>query len=155
MLSRELRLAAVVTGVCFLLSFVSYRILLTGTYLDGIAALGLVILATVVSSLVLHFRKTAPLPAANPVVEAASATVAVLAAALCRLIALVIFMGAHYGLNHAFEFVVPSNMKATLMFTEDIIYVAFVIIYVYLAFDILRVFMPRLGGKVAQSGTDN
>ncbi len=143
MLSRELKLAAVVTGVSLLLSFVSYRILLTGTYLDGIAALGLVILATVVSSLVLHFRKTAPLP------------VAVLAAALCRLIALVIFMGAHYGLNHAFEFVVPSNMKATLMFTEDIIYVAFVIIYVYLAFDILRVFMPRLGGKVAQSGTDN
>ena len=77
MLSRELRLAAVVTGVSLLLSFVSYRILLTGTYLDGIAALGLVILATVVSSLVLHFRKTAPLPAANPVsVEAASATVA-------------------------------------------------------------------------------
>lgn len=69
-------------------------------------------------------------------------------------------MGAHYCLNRAFEFVVPSNMKVTLVFTQDIIYVVFVMIYVYLGFDMLKVFMPRLGGaaaqsKVAQSRTGN
>lgn len=76
MLSMELKLAAVITAASILLSYVSYKILLAGSYLAGIEALGLVVLAVVVSSLAFHVRHTrkVSLPAISSVrVEIASA----------------------------------------------------------------------------------
>ena len=68
--------------------------------------------------------------------------------ALSRLAALGMFMAVHFLLNHGFEFIVPSDMAASLRFIQDIVYVVFVLVYVYLAFDMLTVFVPRLKGPV-------
>jgi hypothetical protein len=56
MLSRELKLAVVMISTSILLSFVFYKILLGGDYLSGIAALGLVVLAVLLTSLAFHVR---------------------------------------------------------------------------------------------------
>lgn len=77
MLSRELKLAALMTAASILLSFVSYKILSAGGYLAGIAALSFVVLVVVLSSLAFHVRHTrkVSLPVVNPVpVQIGSAT---------------------------------------------------------------------------------
>jgi len=65
-------------------------------------------------------------------------------AALSRLLALLIFIGAHWVLNRALAYVVPPNLSGTLVFAQDVIYVFFLMVYAYLAWDMLTVFVPRL-----------
>jgi hypothetical protein len=67
-------------------------------------------------------------------------------AALCRLIALGIFLTVHFILNRAFAFVIPPNLISSLVFAEDVIFVIFILIYTYLAWDMLTIFLPRLRG---------
>jgi hypothetical protein len=67
--------------------------------------------------------------------------------AVQRAIALGIFILVHYGLNRALAFVVPPNMVGALLFAQDVIFVIFILVYVYLAWEILTAFLPRL--KVA------
>lgn len=65
-------------------------------------------------------------------------------AALSRLLALLIFIVAHWVLNRALAYVVPSNLSGSLIFAQDVIYVFFLMVYGYLAWDMLTVFVPRL-----------
>jgi hypothetical protein len=51
---------------------------------------------------------------------------------------------AHYALNRLFVLIVPANFGAPQLLVEDIIYVFFCLVYVYVAFDMLLVFVPSL-----------
>jgi hypothetical protein len=65
-------------------------------------------------------------------------------AAVSRLVALGLFIGIHYLLNTALFYAVPSNMTGALSFAQDVIYVIFLLLYLYLAIDMFRVFIPAL-----------
>jgi hypothetical protein len=65
-------------------------------------------------------------------------------AALSRLIALALFIGAHFCLNFALKFVMPDNMAGMLLFSQDVIAVIFLLLYAYLTWDMLRAFIPQL-----------
>lgn len=67
--------------------------------------------------------------------------------AMYRLIALALFRALHYLVERALAFDVPPNMTSALAFAQAVIYVLFLLVYVYLAWDMLAVFVPRL--KVA------
>jgi len=67
--------------------------------------------------------------------------------AIYRLIALAIFVFLHYGLTRLLAFAGPPGLGGALEFTEAAIYVIFLLVYVYLAWDMLTVFLPQL--KVA------
>jgi hypothetical protein len=67
--------------------------------------------------------------------------------AIQRGIALGILIGLHYCLNFALTTAVPPHMVGALPYLQDVIFVIFSLIYVYLAWDILTAFFPGL--KVA------
>ena len=51
---------------------------------------------------------------------------------------------AHWGLEKAILFIVPANIPAAGRWLEDISFGAFCLIYVYLLWDMIKVFIPRL-----------
>lgn len=79
--------------------------------------------------------------------------------ALLRLVALVLFLVVHYYLNKALVFFCPANLTGTVIFVESVIFVFFALIYVYLAWDMVTVFVPWLrraeGAKVVEQEVDN
>jgi hypothetical protein len=64
--------------------------------------------------------------------------------ALLRLAFLAVFMGAHYLLNKALLLVMPSNMMRFVEVAQSVIAIMFLLIYLYLAWDMVTVFMPWL-----------
>jgi hypothetical protein len=64
--------------------------------------------------------------------------------ALLRLLALGVFMVAHYFVNKALLLVIPSNMTRFLEVAQAVIAIMFLFIYLYLAWDMVTVFMPWL-----------
>jgi hypothetical protein len=65
-------------------------------------------------------------------------------AALSRLVALGLFLGAHFLINKALERVFPSKMAGMVTFAECVISVLFLLVYGYLAWDMVLVFIPWL-----------
>ncbi|HEY6338991.1 MAG TPA: hypothetical protein VIW68_10900, partial [Candidatus Sulfotelmatobacter sp.] len=61
-----------------------------------------------------------------------------------RGIALALFVVLHYGLGRALAVAVPLNMIGALQYVQGAIFVFFALIYVYLAWDMLTAFLPRL-----------
>jgi hypothetical protein len=74
--------------------------------------------------------------------------------ALSRLVALTIFLLAHYGLNQALRLVFPSQMTSMLALAEDAVGITFILIYVYLSWDLLTVFIPKLKRPEARTVTE-
>lgn len=70
--------------------------------------------------------------------------------ALLRLVFLAMFLAAHYGLNIALRLVLPSNMTKFVELAQIMIGVIFLLIYAYLAWDMVTVFMPRLKRPILQ-----
>jgi hypothetical protein len=64
--------------------------------------------------------------------------------ALLRLVFLATFMGAHYFLNKALLLVMPPNMIRFAEVAQTVIAIMFLLIYLYLAWDMVTVFMPWL-----------
>ena len=58
-------------------------------------------------------------------------------AVLERVVALIVFGIVHYVLNSLVRFIAPFNMRATALLLEDIFFVVFCLVYVYLAWDML------------------
>lgn len=75
--------------------------------------------------------------------------------ALKRLIALMIFLAAHFVLNKAFAFVVPINMTGALVLTQDVIFVIFLLVYAYLGWDMVCVFIPWLRREAYPVGQES
>jgi len=64
--------------------------------------------------------------------------------ALLRIAAMVCFGIVHWAINKLIVFIVPYNMERADIWLEDISFIFFGIIYVYLLWDLLTVFIPRL-----------
>jgi len=65
-------------------------------------------------------------------------------AALSRLAALALFLLVHYVMNRVLVLVFPPNMTRMFDLARDAISVVFLLIYVYLCWDMATVFIPRL-----------
>jgi hypothetical protein len=65
-------------------------------------------------------------------------------AALQRVIALALFVLAHWGLSLLFRLAAPPNLKRAFLLGEDILFVMFMIVYLYLAWGMIAAFMPGL-----------
>ena len=55
-----------------------------------------------------------------------------------------ILMGCHWALNTALKHVVPSNLTSALVYAEDVEFTFFMLLNLYLLWDMLAVFIPRL-----------
>jgi hypothetical protein len=64
--------------------------------------------------------------------------------ALLRVMALGLFMGTHYLLNRALQYVVPKNLPGSTVWVEDCMYLVFLLIYLFLGWELLVVFKPSL-----------
>jgi len=64
--------------------------------------------------------------------------------ALQPLIALVIFAIAHWIVNHVLKWILPPNLEWAFPFVEDVFYVFFFLVYVYLGWEMVTVFIPWL-----------
>jgi hypothetical protein len=64
--------------------------------------------------------------------------------ALLRLACLALFMLVHHYLNAALSLVIPSNMTEYLEVAQTVIGILFLLVYVYLTWDMVTVFMPWL-----------
>ena len=65
--------------------------------------------------------------------------------ALSRLVALAFFMGLHWVIKKAISWQFPSNMTGVVGFAEVVIAILFLLVDLYLAWDMVVVFIPRLG----------
>ncbi len=65
-------------------------------------------------------------------------------AAISRLVALAIFLLAHYGLDRALQLLYPPNMTHMFEIAQIATSISFLLIYVYLCWDMVTVFIPRL-----------
>lgn len=72
--------------------------------------------------------------------------------ALLRLAALGVFLGTHYVINMALARVAPRSLTGTLQLAEAVIFVVFLLIYAFLAWDVLAVFIPQL--RLAKYATE-
>lgn len=68
--------------------------------------------------------------------------------ALLRVGALVVMGVIHYFLEKAMIYIIPENMPWAKHWLEDISFVIFLLIYVYLLWDMLKIFVPMLQSKV-------
>ncbi len=62
--------------------------------------------------------------------------------ALYRAFAALLFVGMHKLLTIALKWTIPPNFGRGLLLLDDILFCAFVIVYLYLAFDMVAVFIP-------------
>lgn len=53
-------------------------------------------------------------------------------------------MFLHWAFSHAFKLIVPPNLEKGLLWIDDILFVFFSMIYVYLCWDMLIAFIPAL-----------
>jgi hypothetical protein len=60
------------------------------------------------------------------------------------LVVLAIFIGVHFLLNKLLAFVMPAEMQKMKLLMEDILWICFALIYVYLAWETLAAFIPWL-----------
>jgi hypothetical protein len=67
--------------------------------------------------------------------------------ALQRAIALAIFMVVHWALNKGLERIVPGRLGWALELAQSVVFVFFLMIYVYLSWDMLTMFVPRLRSR--------
>jgi hypothetical protein len=63
--------------------------------------------------------------------------------ALLRLVALGVFVGAHYLINLALGKIVPPRLTGALAAAQTLFFIGFLLIYGFLAWDMLAVFVPR------------
>jgi len=83
--------------------------------------------------------------------------------ALLRLVAIAAFLLVHRALNIVLAYVVPSTMSRVFAFAEDFFFVLFMLIYVYLAGDLLTIFirplwrtmLPNRESKLSGGEADN
>ncbi len=85
----------------------------------------------------------------SPYDESPRAFVSRVGDALLRTLALVIFGVVHWLLEKGIRFVVPSNLDRASILLEDVSFVFFALIYVYLLWDMLKVFIPWINVKLA------
>jgi hypothetical protein len=64
--------------------------------------------------------------------------------ALQRAIAFGIFMAVHVAINRGLEYAVPKRLGQALELAEAITFVFFLLSYVYLAWDMVAIFIPSL-----------
>jgi len=64
--------------------------------------------------------------------------------AFSRLVALALFLLTHKGLDVGLRWVVPAYMNGMLKFAESIMVILFTAVYVYLCWDMVTVFIPKL-----------
>jgi hypothetical protein len=64
--------------------------------------------------------------------------------ALQRLFALAIFLAAHAALNRALAYTAPPDQIGALAFVQSALFVFFLMIYVYLTWEMVSVFVPRV-----------
>lgn len=62
--------------------------------------------------------------------------------ALYRAITTLLFVGIHKLLILALKWTIPSNLGKSLLLLEDILFCAFMVVYLYLAYDMVAVFIP-------------
>lgn len=68
-------------------------------------------------------------------------------AAFQRLIALVLFAGAHGVVNRVLKWVTPPHMEKAFPFVEDVLWVFFVLVYANLCWEMVTIFIPWLKPK--------
>jgi len=62
-----------------------------------------------------------------------------------RIVALFLFLGVHYLLTLVIKLVFPPMLQKMVELAEGFVSAFFLLIYIYLAWDVLVVFVPRLG----------
>jgi hypothetical protein len=67
--------------------------------------------------------------------------------ALLRIIALAVVGAAHWALEKGLTYVIPENFKSEATLIEDVSFLFFLLIYLYLLWDMLKVFIPWLQSK--------
>jgi hypothetical protein len=74
--------------------------------------------------------------------------------ALSRLVALGIFGSAHYLLDQGLRMVFDPRMTKMVVFARDVVSVLFLLVYIYLCWDMVTVFMPFLE-RIYKQKTDS
>jgi hypothetical protein len=64
-----------------------------------------------------------------------------------HILALALFGAVHFLLNIGVRYLVPSNMRGAAVWLEDMFFVAFSLVYLYVVIDMVLVFMPLLRAK--------
>jgi len=67
--------------------------------------------------------------------------------AILKVPALLLFIGAHWIVDYALRLTVPSELKDALLLARSIMFVVFLVVYVRLGWEMLKVFMPSLAFK--------
>jgi hypothetical protein len=68
--------------------------------------------------------------------------------ALLRSVALFVMGAVHWALEWCLRFIIPENMPPAKLWLEDISLVFFAAIYVYLLWDMFKVFVPWFQPKI-------
>ena len=67
--------------------------------------------------------------------------------ALLRIFALATIGAAHWGIEQGLSRILPDNFKPAKLLIEDVSFLFFLAIYLYLLWDMLKVFIPWLQAK--------
>jgi hypothetical protein len=67
--------------------------------------------------------------------------------ALLRIAALGVMGVAHYALEKWLIYVIPENIQGAKPWLQDISFAAFILIYAFLLWDMVKIFVPRLQAK--------
>lgn len=67
--------------------------------------------------------------------------------ALLRLAVLAVMGLVHFFLEKGLVFIIPGNMLQATLFLQDILFVFFLIVYVYLLLVMLEIFIPQFHAK--------
>jgi len=79
--------------------------------------------------------------------ESPKAFLARLGNAALRVAAMVLFICLHALIARALPLIVPENFKPALIWMQDVAFPFFALVYVYLLWDMVKVFVPKLNPK--------
>jgi hypothetical protein len=67
--------------------------------------------------------------------------------AVLRIMAFFLMVALHKGLTVAFAWTIPANLVGAQIIIDDLLFLAFLSVYLYLAYDMVAVFIPALKRK--------
>lgn len=67
--------------------------------------------------------------------------------AVQRIVAFLILAGLHKLIDYVLRWVTPANFAGAVVYLEDVVFVAFGMVYIYLIWDVVTVFIPALRRK--------
>jgi hypothetical protein len=68
--------------------------------------------------------------------------------ALLRLVVVAILGIAHWLLEEGILYVLPGNLNPCRLWVQDVFFCVFMLVYVYLLWDMVKVFIPRLQAEI-------